>query len=66
MDMPLRIERTPEELRIEAQAVLRRLAHDLGVDAVTVNGQRRNQPEYIDQQAKAQRTLTTAADAAVP
>jgi hypothetical protein len=36
--LPLRIERTLEELRIEAQVVLRRLAHDLGVDAVTING----------------------------
>jgi len=51
--LPLRIERTPEELRIEAQVVLRKLACDLGVDPITVDGQQRNQADYIDHQAKA-------------
>ena len=51
--LPLRIEQTPEELRIEAQAVLRKLARDLGVDTITVDRQQRNQADYIDQQAKA-------------
>ena len=51
--LPLRMERTPEELRIEAQAVVRKLAHDLAVDKVRVNGQQRSQADDIDQQAKA-------------
>jgi hypothetical protein len=50
--LPLRIERTHEELRIEAQVVVRQLARDLGVDTITVDGQPRNQADYIDQQAK--------------
>jgi len=48
--LPLRIERAPEELRIEAQVVLRKLACDLGVATITVDGQQRNQADYIDQQ----------------
>lgn len=51
--LPLRMERTPEELRIEAHAVVRKLAHDLGVDEVRVSGQQRSQTDDIDQQAKA-------------
>ena len=52
--LPLRMERTPEELRIEAQVVLHKLARDLGVDTTTVDGQQqRNQADHIDQQAKA-------------
>jgi hypothetical protein len=49
--LPLRIERTPEESRIEAQVVVRKLAADLGVDTITVDGQQRNQADYINQQA---------------
>jgi hypothetical protein len=51
--LPLRIERTPEELRIEAQAVVRKLAGDLKVDTVMVSGQTRNLADSIDQQAMA-------------
>ena len=60
--LPLRIERTQDELRIEAQVVLRKLACDLGVNTVTVDGQQRNQADYIDQQAEdlARATLTAA------
>ena len=36
--LPLHMERTPEELRIEAQVVLHMLARDLGVDTTTVDG----------------------------
>ena len=61
--LPLRIERTPEELRIEAQVVLRQLASDLGVATMTVNGQQRNQADSIDQQAK---VLAAADPAAGP
>jgi hypothetical protein len=50
--LPLRIERTPDELRIEAQVVLRQLAHDLLVDTVTVGGQPCSRTDTIDQQAK--------------
>lgn len=51
--LPLRIERTPEELRIEAQAVVRKLAADLEIGTVTVSGQKRNLADSIDQQAMA-------------
>ena len=51
--LPLRIERTPGELRIEAQAVIRKLAADLEVDTVTVNGQPRNLADHVVQQAVA-------------
>lgn len=51
--LPLRIERTDAEARIEAQAVLCTLSHDLGVDIVTVSGQQQNQATVIDQQARA-------------
>jgi hypothetical protein len=50
--LPLRIERTPDELRIEAQVVLRQLAHDLHVDTVTVGDQPCSRTDTIDQQAK--------------
>src|SRR5216683_349698 len=55
--LPLRTERTATELRIEAQAVLRKLAADLGVDTLEVNNQQQSQTDLIDQQA---RTLATA------
>lgn len=61
--LPLHIERTPAELRIEAQTVVRKLAHDLAVDTVIVDGQPRSQADYIDQQAKA---LADAASPAAP
>jgi hypothetical protein len=51
--LPLRIERTAPESRIEAQAVLCKLSHDLGVDTVTVNSQQQNQAAVIDRQARA-------------
>ena len=51
--LPLRIERTAPESRIEAQAVLCTLSHDLGVDTVTVDGQQQDQATVIDQQARA-------------
>jgi len=50
--LPMRIERTGPEQRIEAQAVLGKLAGDLGVDAVTVNGQQQSLTRLIDQQAR--------------
>ena len=59
--LPLRIERTRQELRIEAQVVLRKLACDLGVDTMTVDRQQRNQADYIEQ-AK----LLAAADPSGP
>jgi hypothetical protein len=55
--LPMRIERTGPELRIEAQAILGKLAGDLGVDVVTVNGQQQSRTTVIDQQA---RTLARA------
>jgi hypothetical protein len=61
--LPLRMERTLKELQIEAHAVLHKLARDLAVDDVTVNGQQRSQTDSIDQQAKA---LTEAAPQAAP
>jgi hypothetical protein len=63
--LPLRIERTGPELRIEAQAVLCKLAGDLGVDAVTVNSQQQSRATIIDQQARAlaQATPDTQAEA---
>src|SRR5215469_1439429 len=51
--LPMRIERTGPEQRIEAQAALCKLAGDLGVDAVTVNGQQQCLTTVIDQQARA-------------
>jgi hypothetical protein len=49
----MRIERTGPEQRIEAQAILCKLAGDLGVDAVTVNGEQQSRTAVIDQQASA-------------
>jgi hypothetical protein len=51
--LPLRIERTATELRIEAQTVLHNLSGDLGVDAVTVDNQKQSRTAIIDQQAHA-------------
>jgi hypothetical protein len=51
--LPLRIERTPVELRIEAQAILHKLAGDLGVDAVTAGDQQQSRTAVIGQQADA-------------
>jgi hypothetical protein len=51
--LPLRIERTATELRIEAQVVLEKLAADLGVDEITVNNQQQSRAALIDQQAHA-------------
>ena len=61
--LPLRIERTSAEPRIEAQVVVRKLACDLGVDTMTVDRLQRNQADYIDQQAKA---LAAAEPSAAP
>jgi hypothetical protein len=51
--LPLHFERTDDELRIEAQAVLRKLSDDLGVGTVSGNGQQQSQATVIDQQAQA-------------
>jgi hypothetical protein len=51
--LPLRIERTATELRIEAQTILHKLSGDLSVDTVTVNNQQQSQTAVIDQQARA-------------
>jgi hypothetical protein len=51
--LPLRVERTPAELRIEAQVVLSTLAGDLGVDEVTVDDQQQSQTALIDERARA-------------
>jgi len=51
--LPLRVERTPAELRIEAQVVLCTLAGDLGVDEVTVDGQQQSRTALIDERARA-------------
>jgi len=61
--LPLRTERTPEELRIEAQSVVRKLAADLEVDIFTADGQERSLTDCIDQQATA---LADAEPPAVP
>jgi hypothetical protein len=62
--LPLRIERTATELRIEAQAVLHKLACDLGVDEVTVDGQPQSHTAVIEQQAHALATATPEVSAA--
>ncbi len=49
--LPLRIEQTPAELRIEAQAVVAAMASNLGVDKGGAN--QTSYPEAIDAQAKA-------------
>jgi hypothetical protein len=51
--LPLRIERTPAELRIEAQVVLERLAADLGVDTIVVKNQQQSLTAIIDRRARA-------------
>lgn len=51
--LPLHIERTTTELRIEAQAVLHKLSGDLGVDAVTIHRKQQSRTEIIDRQARA-------------
>lgn len=61
--LPLRIERSPEELRAEAQAVVRKMARDLSVDMVGANGARHSQVDLIGQQARA---LAEAEAGAVP
>jgi hypothetical protein len=52
-ELPLHIERTATELRIEAQAVLHKLSGDLGVDTITVGRKQQSRTEIIDQQARA-------------
>lgn len=49
--LPLRVERTVAELRIEAQVILHKLSVDLGVDTVTVDNQEQSRTAVIDQQA---------------
>src|SRR5215469_14890220 len=51
--LPLRIERTPAELRIEAQVVLERLAADLGVDTILVKNEQQSLTAIIDRRARA-------------
>jgi hypothetical protein len=63
--LPLRIERTAAELRIEAQTVLRKLSGDLGVDAVSVHDQEQSRTAVIDQRAGALATATPQTEAAV-
>jgi hypothetical protein len=46
------VERTPTELRIEAQVVLQRLAADLNIDTVAVNDELHSQTAVIDHQAR--------------
>jgi len=46
--LPLRVERTPAELRAEAQAVLHKLSGDLRVDMVIVNGEEQSLTAAID------------------
>lgn len=62
--LPMRIERTGPELRIEAQAVLGKLAGVLGVDAVTVNGQEQDRTTVVDQRARALAQVTPGSQAA--
>jgi hypothetical protein len=49
--LPLRVERTVTELRIEAQVILHKLSVDLGVDTVTVGEQEQSRTAVIGQQA---------------
>jgi hypothetical protein len=51
--LPMRIERTRAEVRFETQVVLERLAADLGLDTIVVNGQQQSLTAAIDQQARA-------------
>jgi hypothetical protein len=57
--LPLRIERTPVELRAEAQAILHRLADELDVDVIIVDDQEQSRTAAINQ-------LACALAAAVP
>jgi hypothetical protein len=50
--LPLHIERTGPELRIEAQAVLSKLSADLGLDMATVNCREQSLTVIIDSQAR--------------
>jgi hypothetical protein len=63
--LPLRIERTATELRIEAQTVLHKLCDDLGVDTVTVNDLKQSRTAVIDQQAQALAVAAPQSTAAV-
>jgi len=51
--LPLRIERTAPELRVEAQVILHKLAGDLGVDTVTDQDPAQSRTAVIGQQADA-------------
>jgi hypothetical protein len=51
--LPLRIERTTAELRIEAQTILHKLCGDLDVDTVGVNDQKQSRTAVIEQRAHA-------------
>jgi hypothetical protein len=62
--LPLRIERTDPELRLEAQVVLCNLSDAVGVDKVTINGQQQSQATVIDQQARALAQATPDTQAA--
>ena len=62
--LPLHVERTGTELRIEAQAVLSKLSDDLGVDAVKVNGQPQSRSALLGQQAHALAQATPGTQAA--
>jgi hypothetical protein len=62
--LPLHVERTYPELRIEAQAVLQKLSDDLGVGTVTVNGQQQNLATVMDQQAHALAQAAAGTEAA--
>jgi hypothetical protein len=62
--LPMRIERTGPELRIEAQAVLSKLAVVLSVDAVTVDGQQQSRTTVIDQRARTLAQVTPDTQAA--
>ncbi|TVZ05525.1 hypothetical protein EAS64_13415 [Trebonia kvetii] len=50
--LPLRIERSAAEQRAEAQAVLCKLAGDLQVDTVLVNGQQQSRTAVIERMAR--------------
>src|SRR5215471_12630258 len=61
--LPLRVERTAPELRIEAQVVLQKLAGDLAVD-MAVAGDQKTLVALIDQQARALAAAVPQAPAA--
>jgi hypothetical protein len=64
--LPLRIERTAAELRIEAQAILHKLSGDLGVDAVTAADQEQSRTAIIGRQADALAAAAPQAAADAP